>query len=157
MKERPYHPDLNDFMDKGAMLPTTYENVEQRRAVWRQHCDKMNQPRPEGMVVEDRSVKMNEVSLPIRIYRPQRAPEISPVVVYIHGGGWVIGDLDTNDTVSWGLAEKTGAVVISLHYRLAPEHPYPAAFADCYGLVKWISHHADELRVDRNKLVLWRR
>jgi acetyl esterase len=96
---------------------------------------------------------VNGTTLPIRIYRPS-TNQILPVAVYIHGGGWVVGDLDTNDTVAWGLAEGSGAVVVSIHYRLAPEHPYPAAFDDCYAIVEWISEHAEELGVDGSRLAV---
>jgi acetyl esterase len=103
--------------------------------------------------VENRQVAVNGTTLPIRVYRPNTA-EILPVVGYIHGGGWVVGDLDTNDTVAWGLAEGTGAVVASIHYRLAPEHPYPAAFDDCYALVQWLSQNAGTFGGDGSRLAL---
>jgi acetyl esterase len=92
--------------------------------------------------------------IPIRIYRPASETAILPVVVYLHGGGWVLGDLDTNDAVAWGLAEGTGAVVISVAYRLAPEQPYPAAFRDCFNAVKWVSQEAEGLEINRERLAL---
>jgi acetyl esterase len=92
--------------------------------------------------------------LPIRSYRPLGAEERPPVVVYLHGGGWTIGDLDTHDEPCRALAAGTGAVVVSVDYRLAPEHPFPAAVDDAYAAVCFVAENADDLGIDPDRLVV---
>jgi acetyl esterase len=92
--------------------------------------------------------------LPIRSYRPLGAAERPPVIVYLHGGGWTIGDLETHDEPCRALAAGTGAVVISVDYRLAPEHRFPDALDDAYAAVCFIADNADELGVDVERLVV---
>ena len=92
--------------------------------------------------------------LSIRSYRPLGAEERPPVVVYLHGGGWTIGDLDTHDEPCRALAAGTGAVVVSVDYRLAPEHPFPAAVDDAYAAVCFVAENADDLGIDPDRLVV---
>ncbi len=93
----------------------------------------------------------NEV--PIRIYRPSLDADL-PCLLYFHGGGWVIGDLDTHDSPCRLLAKKTGCVVISVDYRLAPENPFPASLDDCYTATRWVFDHASELKVDPARIAV---
>ncbi len=150
--ERPYHPDLWHYMDLASTLPIA-KTVAEQRAIWHEFCLSINRPAPLTLVVENRELTVNGITLPIRIYRPVTDQSV-PITVYIHGGGWVVGDLDTNDTVAWGLAEGTGTAVVSIHYRLAPEHPYPAAFDDCYAIVEWISEQASTFGGDGSRLAV---
>ena len=92
--------------------------------------------------------------LPIRSYRPYGAGERPPVVVYLHGGGWTIGDLQTHDEPCRALAAGTGAVVVSVDYRLAPEHPFPAAVDDAYAAACFVAGNAEDLGVDADRLVI---
>ena len=92
--------------------------------------------------------------LPIRSYRPYGAGERPPVVVYLHGGGWTIGDLQTHDEPCRALAAGTGAVVVSVDYRLAPEHPFPAAVDDAYAAACFVAGSAEDLGVDADRLVV---
>jgi acetyl esterase len=94
--------------------------------------------------VEDRTVETDSGAIPVRIYRPS-AKGLLPILMNFHGGGWVIGDLDTADAVSRGLAEAAGCIVISVDYRLAPEHVYPAAVDDAYAATCWAAANAAEL------------
>ncbi len=103
--------------------------------------------------VEERSIPGPEQQIPIRIYRPQEGASL-PALVYFHGGGWVIGDLETHDDVCRHLANKVGCVVISVDYRLAPEHRYPAAPEDCYAATHWVYHHASELKINPGKIAV---
>ena len=91
--------------------------------------------------------------IPIRVYYPGDAAA-APCVVYFHGGGWVIGDLTTHDSVCRQLADKTGFTLISVDYRLAPEHPFPAAIDDCYAATRWVAEHAAALKVDPAKIAV---
>jgi acetyl esterase len=76
------------------------------------------------------------------------------VLVYFFGGGWVLGTIDTADGVSRSLANSSGALVVVPGYRLAPEHPFPAAVEDCYAAVRWVAGHADEIGADPARLAV---
>jgi acetyl esterase len=89
----------------------------------------------------------------VRVYRPA-ADDPLPVVVYFHGGGWVIGDIATHDTTCQRLAAGVPAVVVSVDYRLAPEHRFPAAVDDCDAATAWVSAHAAELGGDATRLAV---
>lgn len=92
--------------------------------------------------------------VPVRIYRPDASTDAQPCVVYFHGGGWVIGNLETHDTLCRRLAEASKCVVVAVDYRLAPEHKYPAALDDCYAVTHHIAEHAGVLGIDGSKLVV---
>jgi acetyl esterase len=83
-----------------------------------------------------------------RLYEPKSAPKAGPGLVYYHGGGWVIGDLETHDGVCRQLAHHSGGRVLSVDYRLAPEHPFPASYDDCVAAANWAFEHAAEIGFD---------
>ncbi len=93
--------------------------------------------------------------VPVRVYRQfgrglatgGSGPERLPAIVYFHGGGWVIGDLDSHDAGCRVLAAVSGCLVVAVDYRLAPEHPYPAAVVDSVAAYRWVHAHADELGI----------
>jgi acetyl esterase len=87
----------------------------------------------------------------VRIYRPQQA---QGAVVWLHGGGWVVGDLDTEHPWAALLARRSGATVISVGYRPAPEHPFPAAHDDAYAVLTWTAEHAAELGIDPGRIAV---
>lgn len=86
--------------------------------------------------VEDRIVDGPDVTIPIRIYRPDDAPDL-PALVWLHGGGFALGSLETGDDICRRLCSAAGIVVINVDYRLSPEHPYPAALDDCMAVYAW--------------------
>lgn len=96
-------------------------------------------------------VKNAEVS--IRVYQP-KSSEPCPVVMYFHGGGWVIGDLNTHDSLCRELAYRTKAIVVAVDYRLAPEHPYPVATEDCYAATLFVAENASKWGGDASRLAL---
>jgi acetyl esterase/lipase len=109
-------------------------------------------PRPPLPVIEvadviDRTIPGPGGDIPVRIFRPRKGATL-PVVVYFHGGGFVIGDLDTYDRGCRALAVGADAIVVSVDYRLAPEHPFPAAIEDADAARRWVSSHASELGGD---------
>ncbi|WP_194818985.1 alpha/beta hydrolase [Nocardia sp. XZ_19_385] len=103
-----------------------------------------------GLDIEERMVP-GEPEVPIRIYRPQDA---NGAIVWLHGGGFVMGDLDTEQPWAATLARNSGATVISVAYRLAPENPFPAAHDDVYATVLWVAEHADELGLDPARIAI---
>jgi acetyl esterase len=97
--------------------------------------------------VEDRGIAGPSGVLPVRVYTPEgRGP--FPLVVFFHGGGWVLGDLDTHDPFCRALCAGAGCVVVSVAYRLAPEHPFPAASDDALAATRWVAAHAAEIGGD---------
>ena len=92
----------------------------------------------------------------LRAYRPlgSSTAEILPALVYYHGGGHVIGDLDTHDTLCRTLANLAGCAVFAVHYRLAPEHIFPAASDDCVAATKWVHDHAVALKIDPSRIAV---
>ncbi len=103
--------------------------------------------------VEDRAIPGPAGPLPIRIYTPRGEAPFG-VLVYFHGGGWVLGDLDMVDALARALANRAGCIVVSVDYRLAPEHPFPAAFDDAYAATCWTVEHAAELGGDAQRIAV---
>lgn len=103
--------------------------------------------------VVNRTIPGPAGEIPVRIYTPQGSGPF-PVLVYFHGGGWVICTLDTHDTQCRSLANGAGCVVVSVDYRLAPEHKFPAAPEDCYAATCWVAEHAAELGGDASRLAV---
>lgn len=97
----------------------------------------------EDLTLKDLSRDAPVGGIPVRIYRPSEAP--APVHVHFHGGGWVIGDLQTHDADCREICVAAGCIVISVDYRLAPEHPFPAGLNDCYAAICWASAHTADL------------
>jgi len=91
--------------------------------------------------------------IPIRVYRPEGSPPF-PVLVFLHGGGWVTGNLDTHDSMCRALTNAGDCVVVSVEYRLAPEHPFPAAVEDCYAATKWAEENASAIHGDPSRLAI---
>lgn len=103
--------------------------------------------------VEDISIEVGSGKVKGRLYKPAGEGPF-PVILYIHGGGWVIADLDTYDATPRALATSVGAIVVSTHYRQAPEHPFPAAHDDTYGAYEWTLKMADTWGSDPMKVAV---
>ncbi|MEG0383777.1 MAG: alpha/beta hydrolase [Solibacillus sp.] len=101
---------------------------------------------------EDRSIKVkNEEEIRIRIYTPEGEGPF-PALVYYHGGGWVIGSVEMFEAANRLIATEGNVVVVSVDYRLAPEHPYPTPIEDCYAALEWVAANAEEINVDPEKI-----
>jgi len=107
---------------------------------------------PEPMAsVENLRIHGAESEIPVRVYTPEvKAPR--PAMVYFHGGGWVVCDLDTHDVVCRAIAQRAGAVVVAVDYRLAPDHKFPAAVVDAYAATTWVAENAERLGIDPKRI-----
>ena len=108
------------------------------------------------MRIEERTVGYGDLAdVPVRIYWPPiETNDNLPVVVFYHGGGWAIGDLDTHDHVARAHAIGAEAIVVSVDYRLAPEHPFPAGVEDAWAALRWVGEHAAELGGDPARIAV---
>jgi acetyl esterase len=103
--------------------------------------------------VEDRTVPGPGGAIPIRIYTPE-GPGPFGALLYFHGGGWVVGDINMTDLPCRMLTNAAGCVTVSVDYRLAPEHKFPAGPEDCYAAAKWVADNGAALRVDPNRVAV---
>jgi acetyl esterase len=112
---------------------------------------------PELKSVDPLTIPAPQGSIPARIYTPnilRNANGLAPGLVFFHGGGWTIGNLDSHDVVSRKLADEGQLIVISVDYRLAPEHKFPAAVDDAIASTKWIAANSRQLGIDASRLVV---
>jgi acetyl esterase len=113
-------------------------------------------PRPAGpdvSAVEDLSVPGPDGAVPVRVFTPTGQGPF-PVLVWFHGGGWVLGDLEMSDATCRNLTNAAGCVVVSVDYRLAPEAKFPAAPEDCYAATRWVAENADRIGVDTTRIAV---
>jgi acetyl esterase/lipase len=147
-------PTLKAVLDAFPLTFTAADGVEVAREKIRQL-----KPPPEmlpDMRIEERTVGHGDLTdIPVRIYWPPVAQHTDlPVVVFYHGGGWAIGDLDTHDPLARAHAVGAEAIVVSVDYRLAPEHPFPAGVDDCWAALQWVGEHAAELGGDPDRIAV---
>jgi acetyl esterase len=139
-------------MKEQGLPPFEEMTVPQARELIAAFKDLQAEPPPLARV-EDRTVPGPAGEIPVRIYTPEaRAPR--PVLVYFHGGGWTIGNIDITDRPCRALAHATGGVVVSVEYRMGPENKFPAAVEDCFAATSWAAEHAAELGADPDRLVV---
>ena len=127
-----------------AQARTQYERMVRARGV---------EPAPVG-AVENRAIRGPAGDLPVRIYRPDVDAGGLPALVYYHGGGHVIGNLDTHDAVARNLCNGAGCVVVSVDYRLAPEHKFPAAAEDAFAALEWCARHRADIGIDPRRIAV---
>ncbi len=141
-------PELEAFIPLFPRADLTDPATE--RVKFAQLATAVPAPDVDDMRVEDRTVPA-DVAVPVRVYRPHQA---QGAIVWLHGGGFVMGDVDTEHPWAARLAEGSGAVVVSVGYRLAPEHPFPAALTDTCAALAWTVEHAAELGVDPDRIAV---
>ena len=154
------HPQaraLLDLMIARGIPPTETLPHLEARAGYRDRRTVL-QPTPQD-VAEVRALTADgpHGAIPLRLYRPVRSDAgggSAPVLVYFHGGGWVIGDLDTHDTLCRELANESGAIVVAVDYRLGPEHRFPAAYDDALAATRWVHAHATSLGIDATRIAV---
>jgi acetyl esterase len=155
--ENPVDPILMKVLDAVPFRLSTDDGIDAARQRFRDLPRRALHPE---LRVEDRTIEGPAGPIGIRIYWPPTDPDSSrfsdahPVVVYFHGGGFVIGDLDTHDGTCRRHAVGADAVVVSVDYRLAPEHPYPAAVEDAWAATLWVTEHRTEIGADTNRMAV---
>ncbi|OBI90169.1 alpha/beta hydrolase [Mycobacterium asiaticum] len=144
-------PILQKVLDAVPFRLSTEEGIV---AVRQRLRDLPRRPIHPELRVEDRKIDGPGGPIAIRIYWPPSESDSSPVVLFFHGGGFVMGDLDTHDGTSRQHAVGADAIVVSVDYRLAPEHPYPAAIEDAWAATKWVAEHGPEIGADTARIAL---
>lgn len=150
----PLKPYVKKFLELSPLANlTTTEDLINYRGIALEMLP-LEEARPKVQAIENRTIiGIDGHSIPIRIYTPVGEGPF-PLFVFFHGGGFVVGDVESYDVTCRILAIKTGAKVISVDYRLAPEHPFPAAPEDCYVATKWVAEHAKELNGDPCNIIV---
>ena len=153
------HPDtraLLDFIDARQIPPTHTLSVADARAYYRDRRGVTQPAPPEVAQVQSLQASGPHGSIPLRLYRPLGSVEtaVLPVLVYYHGGGWVIGDLDTHDSLCRALANGAGCAVVAVDYRMGPENRFPAAVDDCIAATRWVHDNAAALHLDAKRLAV---
>jgi acetyl esterase len=150
------HPQakaLLELIERVGLPPTHTLSPGEARSVYRTRRTFTQPLAPDVDRVTELRAEGPGGSIPLRAYRPERAGDVAlPVLVYLHGGGFVIGDLDTHDTLCRELANGSGCAVVAVDYRLGPEHRFPAAVDDAVAAVYWVRDHAAELGIDATRM-----
>ncbi|WIM88609.1 alpha/beta hydrolase [Candidatus Mycobacterium wuenschmannii] len=144
-------PILQKVLDAVPFRLSADDGVEAARAALRDLPRRAFHPE---LRVEDRAIDGPAGPINLRIYWPATDHTPLPVVMFFHGGGFVVGDLDTHDGTARQHAVGAEAIVVSVDYRLAPEHPYPAAIDDAWAATRWVVEHGSEIGADASRLAV---
>jgi acetyl esterase len=152
----PLTPAMRDLLERMARVqrPALHTlSAERARAAYERGAEVLDLPRAPLARVQDLTLPMPAGhARPARLYAPSH--EVLPVLLYLHGGGFTIGGLETHDSLCRQLALRSGVAVVSLDYRLAPEHPFPAAVDDCWAAMHALSQHAAQWGLDGSRLAV---
>lgn len=150
MSHYPLTPAMAAFVTRTESFVSDDSSLAGLRQAYDAMCRVFTPERPAGLEVVDFQLS----GVPVRSYRPPLKPPASgwPCVLYLHGGGWVVGGLDSHDFICFELAMALGAMVVAVDYRLAPEHPYPAGFEDCLSV--WRALRSGPFWFDPQKLLV---
>ncbi len=152
------HPQaraLLDMMEARGIAPTHTLTPPEARRFYRDRRAVLQPDPPEvGQIVELQADGPHG-AIPLRLYKPKSAEAAAlSVLVYFHGGGWVIGDLDTHDTLCRELANKSGCAVVAVDYRMGPENRFPAAVDDCLAATRWVHDNASQHGLDASRMAV---
>jgi len=154
MKIDPGAQQVIDLIKSSGREPYEKVGYQEARRLYLE-ARRVLQPDPEPIAeVRELTAPGPAGAIPLRLYRarPVQDGALQPALIYFHGGGWVIGSLESHDGVCRGLANGAGCTVISVDYRLAPEHKFPAAIEDAIAAADWIAENAKPLGIDSNRL-----
>ncbi len=147
------HAEITGLLQQMDAEPVpSYSSLspENARELMAEMFPEPDEPTPVENVME---LAIGEEGIPVRVYVPEGEGPYS-TVVYFHGGGWVLGDLDTHDATCRTLTNKTDSMVISVDYRLAPEHKFPTPLEDCYTVLEWVFDDADTMQIDTDRVAI---
>src|SRR5579871_774392 len=143
------------FAGAGEIQPPLYERTPHEvRELMDGLQLQSQQARPADIVVQDLLADLDGRKLRLRLYKPKGTEGPLPIVIYIHGGGWVLGNIETHDRYVCFLTQASGVAFVSVDYRLAPEHPYPACIDDAFDSLRWIHARAASLGLDPDRIGL---
>jgi acetyl esterase len=147
---------LLDLIEKAAVPPVWQQTPVEAREAYRERRTFTQEPPPSDLISLPLSAPGPHGPIPMRAYRPRDAlPSTAlPLLVYFHGGGWTIGDLDTHDVLCRQLSRESGCGVVSVDYRMGPEFRYPAAVDDCWAATRWLAAHCADLGMDCARLAV---
>src|SRR5476651_472376 len=147
----PLSPELAGFVAASLEFTALEPSIQGQREAYSRMCRAYTPAHPAGLAL----INTRLADVPVRLYRPEQ-PETrdAACVVYLHGGGWVVGDLDSHDFITAELASLLSAVVIAVDYRLAPEHPFPAAFEDCLAVWRGLQTGAAAWQLDPQRMAI---
>jgi len=152
-----FDPDLIRLfalLTASGSQPVYMQTVEQARAGYREKSAAFGGQAAPMAEVRDFNIRGPGGEIPLRLYRPEHLDSPSPALIYVHGGGWVLGDLESHGKVCRAIAAQTPCRVVAVDYRLAPEHPFPAGFDDVLAAVSWIAGNAPSLGVEKDRLAI---
>ena len=150
----PQAANVIDLVVKSGRPPYHLLSPKEARRMFLETRPASTPPAPQIGAVRDVEAEGPLGAIPLRVYRPAGVPDARrlPAHVYFHGGGWVIGDIETHDVLCRQLTAEAGVAVVSVDYRLAPEHKFPASVDDAWAATRWVAGHADALGVDARRL-----
>lgn len=157
-RESEAHRDMSELLAAKHALPRSTD-PEVLRKGWEDYARKMQRPYPAGMNVSDVELACSgagrDGTVRVRIYRPANAEVASACIVYLHGGAFTKGNLESGDPIAWGIADISSCVVVSVDYRLAPEFAFPAGVEDCYAVLLHLSRNGARHGIDPLRLAVW--
>jgi acetyl esterase len=150
-------PDIAAFAaDQDKTFDRTFSArpVAEQRALYDAFWRRYHAPRPAGVEATDFRIRGRGGEIPVRLYMPPKPSGQVPVIVYCHGGSWMFGNLDSHDLPTARLALHSGAAVLAVDYRLAPEHRYPAALHDAWDALVWAVERGTDWNLDPRRLAV---
>lgn len=147
-------PGIVEYLDRAEELfshTSADMTIDDQRVAYTELCRAFAGPHPDGLLVRDATLPGPDGDLAVRVYRPAGAG-VTGGLVYFHGGGWVVGDLDSHDDHCAWMAGEAGITVVSVDYPLAPERPHPAPFEACMAALRHIAGNAGDYGIDPDRL-----
>lgn len=150
----PLDPKLKDALEAANTLPPLEKmTAVEARAAIEERLAKIPKLNEKVAHVDNRQIPGKDGMIPVRIYTPEGKRPF-PTLLYIHGGGWTVGSLDTHDDLCRSICHRAHCLVVSVGYRLAPETKFPGALDDCYAALEWCAKHATEFGGDSKRLAI---